>query len=144
VSSLIRLGHNETKAGAGEGWLPTMILKGVHKMTDRDLLETIIEKIGTMDSRISGIEANMATKQDLAEVKADLTEVKADLTEVKADLTEVKADAEFTKNTVIKIENEHGRKLGILFDGYQQNSEKLDRIEAEVTKHEEVILRRLP
>ena len=127
-------------------------------MTDRDLLETIIEKLGTMDSRISGIEANMATKQDLAEVKADVAELKTDVAviktdvavlktdvaELKTEVAEVKAEVEFTKVTVIKIENDHGRKLGVLFDGYKLISEKVDRIEAEVTKHEEVILRRLP
>ena len=113
-------------------------------MTDRDLLETIIDKLGTMDSRISGIEANMATKQDLAEVKADVAEVGTDVAELKTEVAEVKAEVEFTKVTVIKIENDHGRKLGVLFDGYKLISEKVDRIEAEVTKHEEVILRRLP
>jgi hypothetical protein len=44
---------------------------------------------------------------------------------------------------VIRIENDHGQKLGALFDGYKLNSEKLDRIEAEVAKHEEIILRRI-
>ena len=41
------------------------------------------------------------------------------------------------------IKNEHGHKLGALFDGYKQNSEKLDRIETEVAKHEEIILKRV-
>jgi len=47
------------------------------------------------------------------------------------------------KQRVIKIENDHGKNLQVLFDGYVQNSEKLDRIEKEVTKHEEIILRRV-
>lgn len=47
------------------------------------------------------------------------------------------------ENAVVRIENDHGQKLAVLFDGYKQNSEKLDRIEAEVTKHEEIILRRI-
>lgn len=41
------------------------------------------------------------------------------------------------------IEQDHGKKLDLLFDGYKQNSDKLDRIEKEVSKHEEVILRRI-
>ena len=53
--------------------------------------------------------------------------------------TEVKE----TKNKIIFIEQEHGKKLTALFDGYKQNAEKLDRIENEVSKHEEVILRRI-
>lgn len=47
------------------------------------------------------------------------------------------------ENTVTRIENNHGEKLSVLFDGYKQNSDKLDRIEKEVAKHEEVILRRI-
>lgn len=47
------------------------------------------------------------------------------------------------EKTVLKIEQEHGDKLSALFDGYKQNSQKLDRIEKEVSKHEEVILRRI-
>ena len=38
--------------------------------------------------------------------------------------TEVKE----TKNKIIFIEQEHGKKLTALFDGYKQNAEKLDRI----------------
>lgn len=47
------------------------------------------------------------------------------------------------ENTVLKIEQEHGDKLDALFDGYKQNSEKLDRIDEEVSKHGEFILRRV-
>ena len=46
-------------------------------------------------------------------------------------------------NIVIHIENDHGDKLKALFDGYVQNSEKLDRIEKEVSRQEEVILRKV-
>ncbi|MDP4090554.1 MAG: hypothetical protein Q8930_14990 [Bacillota bacterium] len=47
------------------------------------------------------------------------------------------------EKTVMKIEQEHGKRLDVLFDGYKQNSEQLNRIEKEVSKHEEVILRRI-
>ncbi len=47
------------------------------------------------------------------------------------------------KDIVIKIENDHGQKLGALLNGYKQNAERLDRIEKEVAKHEEIILRRI-
>ena len=38
--------------------------------------------------------------------------------------TEVKE----TKDKIIVVEQEHGKKLTALFDGYKQNAEKLDRI----------------
>jgi septal ring factor EnvC (AmiA/AmiB activator) len=106
------------------------------KMTDRELLEVILEKIGGMDARLTGVETNMATKAELAEVKTELSSVKTDIAEVKTELSSVKA-------IVIKIEHDHGQKLGALFDGHAQNSEKLDRIEAEITRHEEIIMRRV-
>jgi len=85
-------------------------------MTDRELLEKIFKKMGDMDSRMTSMETEM---------------------------TDIKADVKFTKETVIKIENDHGQKLNALFDGYKLNSEKLERIENEVTKHEEIILKRI-
>jgi hypothetical protein len=34
-------------------------------------------------------------------------------------------------------------KINALFDGYKQNSDKLSRIEEEVSRHEEIIPRRI-
>ncbi len=47
------------------------------------------------------------------------------------------------ENTVTNIEHDHGQKLDALFDGYVQNSEKLDRIEKEASRQEEIIMRRV-
>jgi len=119
-------------------------------MTERELLETILQKIGDMDSRITGMKANMVTKEELAGVKGEITSTKEELTGVKGEITStkeeltgVKGEIVSIKEIVLKLENEHGQKLSALFDGYKLNSEKLDRIESEVTKHEEIILRRI-
>lgn len=97
-------------------------------MSDRELLEAILGKIANM-------EATMATKDELAEIRSTMA--------TKDELYEVKNDLRFVKETVIRIENDHGQKLGALFDGYKLVSEKLDRIEEEVAKHEEIILRKI-
>ena len=47
------------------------------------------------------------------------------------------------KKTNTKIDHEVLPKLNALFDGHKQNADKLDRIEKEVSKHEEIILRRI-
>ena len=47
------------------------------------------------------------------------------------------------KKTNTKIEHEIMPKLDALFDGYKQNPDKLDRIQEKVSKHEEIILRRV-
>ncbi len=99
------------------------------RMTEQELLELIASQVGNLT-------------KDMAEVKTELAEVKTDLTNIKATVA-IKQELAEVKTIVVKIENDHGQKLDALFDGYTQNSEKLDRIEAEVTKHEEFILKRL-
>ena len=69
------------------------------------------------------------------------SEMREGFKEVKNDISEVKDRLDKVEKTVTCIENEHGKKLDTLFDGYKQNSDKLDRIEEEVSKHEEIILR---
>ena len=99
-------------------------------MTDRDLLELIANQVGTLTDQVGTLTDQVGTLTDqVGTLTKDMTEVKTRLTSV--------------ENTVTRIENTHGEKLSALFDGYKHNSEKLDRIEQEVSKHEEVILRRL-
>ena len=99
-------------------------------MTDRELLETILHKIGSMDERIISMDER-------------ITGIEGKITGMDAELKEIKNDLKNTRETVIKIEIEHGKKLAALFDGQKLISEKLDRIESEVTRHEEIIMRRI-
>lgn len=48
-----------------------------------------------------------------------------------------------SKKTNVIIEHEIVPKITSLFDGYKQNWDMLSRIESEVSKHEEIILRRI-
>ena len=82
-------------------------------------------------------------KGDIGAIKVKLTGVEDRLTGVEDRLTGVEGRLTGVENRLTYIENEHGRKLDALFDGYKQNSEKLTRIEAEVTKHQEVIFRKV-
>ena len=59
------------------------------------------------------------------------------------DNIELKEAVASINNTVIKIENEHGDKLSALFDGWKQNTDRLDRIEKEVSRQDEIILRKV-
>lgn len=63
--------------------------------------------------------------------------------EVNQRLDRVESRLEQVENRVTVIEQDHGKKLDLLFDGYVQYSETLNRIEKEVSKHEEIILRRV-
>lgn len=53
------------------------------------------------------------------------------------DMQDMKTDIKDVKERVINIENDHGKKLTALFDGYVQQAERLNRIEKEVSKHED-------
>ena len=85
-------------------------------MTERELLELIAMQVSTLTTNVDGL------TKDMADIKPRLASI---------------------ENTVTRIEHDHGQKLGALFDGYKLNSNKLDRIEKEVAKHEEIILRRI-
>lgn len=44
---------------------------------------------------------------------------------------------------MVKMENDNQKNFTALFDGYKQNSDKLDRIENEVSRQQEVIIRKI-
>ena len=126
-------------------------------MTDREVLESILAKIGDMDTKITGMDTRISSMDTrisgmdtrISGMDTTITGMDARITNIesnmatKQELAEVKADLKFNQKIVLKIENDHGKKLSALFDGYKQNSEKLDRIAAEVSRHEEFILRRI-
>ncbi len=72
-------------------------------------------------------------EKDIKDLKGDVGSLKTDVGSLKTDVTKI--------NT--KIEHDLMPKITALFDGYKQNADKLDRIEKEVSKHEEIILRRV-
>ena len=59
------------------------------------------------------------------------------------ELVNKKLDEKADKTDIVKLENDLAPKIEALFDGYKQNTEKLDRIEKEVSKQEEIIMRRV-
>lgn len=54
-----------------------------------------------------------------------------------------KLDAKADKSDIVRIENKLDKDSKALFDGYKQNSEQLNRIEQEVSRNEEVVLKRV-
>lgn len=105
-------------------------------MTDRDLLELIAAQVGKLTTQVDSLTTQVGRlTKDVSEIKATMA--------TKDELAEVKTEVNSIRATVVRIENDHGQKLGALFDGYKLMSDRLDRIEKEVTKHEEIILRRI-
>lgn len=96
-------------------------------MTDRELLELIAAQVGGLTKQVDGI-----TKQ-VGGLTKDVSGLKEGQEGLKKEV----------RKTNIVIENDIKPKIDALFDGYKQNSEKLEKIEEEVSKHEEIILRRV-
>ena len=90
-------------------------------MTDRDLLEIIATQVGKLTIKVD----ELTTRVDVLTTRVD---------KLTQDMTEVKADLQFTKHTVVRIENDHGQKLGVLLNGYKQTAERLDRHEAIISR----------
>lgn len=85
-------------------------------MTDRELLELIAAQVGTLTN-------------DMQDVKGEIKEVNKRLGNL--------------ENRMVKMEDDNHKNFTALFDGYKQNADKLDRIEEEVSKQEDIILRRV-
>ena len=92
-------------------------------MTDRELLELIVAQVSALTSNVDNL------TKDVSELKEGQNKIESELGGV--------------KRITLGMEQSHGKQLTALFDGYKQNTDKLDRIEKEVSKHEEVILRRV-
>jgi predicted nucleic acid-binding Zn-ribbon protein len=79
----------------------------------------------------------------VAGMKQEIVETKMEVLGLKTEISGIKTEIKGIKQSIAKIEVEHGEKLAALFDGYTQNKQQLERIENEVKKHEEVILRKV-
>ncbi|MGB4376478.1 conserved hypothetical protein [anaerobic digester metagenome] len=85
-------------------------------------------KLGSIDTKVG----NLETKVGKLETRLDRLDAR--LGNLEIEMVSIKASAS-------RIETDHGEKLRALFDGHELITEKLDIIEQEVSKHEEIILR---
>lgn len=99
-------------------------------MNDRELLEFIAVQVGGLTNQIDGL----TNRVDV------LTNIVDGLT---GQVGELKDQVDSLKNIVIRVENDHGKKLQALFDGHAQLRNQLERIEEKVSEHEEIILKKV-
>ncbi|PYG83895.1 hypothetical protein LY28_03780 [Ruminiclostridium sufflavum DSM 19573] len=71
------------------------------------------------------------------------SEMKSGFSKIEVDVSELKTEIKNIGNQVMHLENDIKPKIEALFDGYKQNTETLERIEKEVSKQEEIIMRRV-
>lgn len=77
------------------------------------------------------------------EMQEGFREVKGRLDRVEGRLDGVEGRLDRVEKIVLHIEDDHGKKLQALFDGHTQLNSQLERIENEVTRHEEIIIRKV-
>ena len=104
---------------------------------NKDLFELMTKMYADITNRMDSMQGDIKGVNK----RLDNLENKVDNLENKVDNLETKV--QHIDNKVSIIEQEHGKKLTALFDGYTQNAQKLDNIQEEVSKHEEVILKRI-
>jgi len=107
-------------------------------MNNEKLYEFMTKMHSEMQEGFEKVYANM--QEGFKNVYADMQEgfKKVDK---RFDALETRVDR--IEKTVFKIEHDHGQKLQALFDGYKQHTDQLERIEKEVAKHDEFILKRI-
>ena len=98
--------------------------------------DKIIEYLASIQQSVAGIQ------EDVAELKEDVSELKEDVSDLKQRVTQLEADSQFIKGVVSKIEVEHGKKLGALFDGFFINrdivttyDDRLRKVERDTETH---------
>ena len=104
---------------------------------NKDLFELMTKMYADITNRMDSMQGDIKGVNK----RLDNLENKVSNLENKVDNLETKV--QHIDNKVSIIEQEHGKKLTALFDGYTQNAQKLDNIQEEVSKHEEVILKRI-
>ncbi|WP_157910174.1 hypothetical protein [Petroclostridium xylanilyticum] len=124
-------------------------------MTDRELLELIAVQVSKVTSDLDELKRGQGNLEEgqrkleegqrkLEEGQRKLEEGQRKLEEGQRKLEEGQRKLEERQKKLEMImEQEIKPKIEALFDGWKQNSEQLERIEKEVSRHEEIILRRI-
>jgi len=94
-----------------------------------------------MDEKMFDLMSKMYS--EMQDMKVEMQDMKVEMQEGFKRIDVLENGMQNMQKSIAKIEVEHGKKLDALFDGYKQNSEQLTRIENEVKRHDDFILRRV-
>lgn len=84
-----------------------------------ETLKLILDKLNSMDSDIKGL--------------------KSEVNGLKSEVWEIKSEVKDLKKHVLVIENEHGKKLDALFDGYKQLYEAQQEMKSDIKDIKETL-----
>ena len=63
--------------------------------------------------------------------------------EMKEGFSRLDSEMKDIKRTLLHIEQDHGKKLEVIFDGLTLHTDQLNRIEERLNKHDDIILKRI-
>ena len=63
--------------------------------------------------------------------------------EMKDGFSRLDSEMKDVKRTLLHIEQDHGKKLEVIFDGLTQHTDQLNRIKERLSKHDDIILKRI-
>jgi uncharacterized protein YoxC len=113
-------------------------------MTDRELLEFVAAQVGGLTQQVGGLTQQVGSLEHqvggLTQQVGGLTQQVGNLNQ-KVDKIEQRVGN--IETIVTGIEYNHGQKLEALFDGYKQHTDILEKVEKELSKQEEIIMRRV-
>ena len=116
-------------------------------MNNEEFQKIVLEKLNKFDNlerAVSSVEQNVISLgQTVSSVEQSVSSLEGKVSSAEQTGLSLEQTVLSIHKIVIKIENEHGEKLSALFDGWKQNTEQLKRIEQEVSRHEEIILRKI-
>ncbi|MDR3270671.1 MAG: hypothetical protein LBT32_04045 [Peptococcaceae bacterium] len=72
-------------------------------------------------------------------IAQELEPIKTDFKELKGEVQTLRGEVESVKGITLRMEQDHGKKLTALFDGYTANYEIMERYDPRVTKLERAV-----
>lgn len=114
------------------GKFQELVLQQFQIMNKR--FELVTSELKTLNQRVGAIEDGQSRLEKSQDILAtEVMSIKAETTEINTNLTKL----------AIRIENEIEPKIDALFDGQEQHTKQLGRIEEQVSRHDEYIMKRI-
>lgn len=81
-------------------------------MTDRELLELLVDKVSTMETGFTGVKTDVSSlkndssslKDDMSSLKTDVSTLKTDASSLKTDVTSIKEEQQFIKQALVEVD----------------------------------------
>ena len=116
---------------------------------EKEMLQQVLSKLDSFENEvktnINGIKTDICEmkheikdmKHEIKEIKQEQKEMKHEIKEIKQEQKEMKQKQEEMHDSIMNIEIDHGRKIGVLLDAIplsQETSQKIDKLQDTVEK----------